>query len=63
MSDLLLRLVVSIQTLSVRADEERGQGMVEYALILVLVSVIAILMLTNLGQLVNNTFSTVVSSF
>ena len=66
-SDLLLRLVVSLQTLTAPAgadaDGERGQGMVEYSLILALVAVIAIVMLTTLGKQVNNTFSSIVSSF
>ncbi len=66
-SELMLRLVVALQaqahTLRARASEERGQGMVEYSLILALVAVIAIVMLTSLGQQVNNTFSSVVSSF
>ena len=38
---------VSLQTLRAR---EEGQGMVEYALILVLVSVVAILALTGVGE-------------
>ena len=65
-SDLLLRLVVALQTLTAPAaadDGERGQGMVEYSLILALVAVIAIVMLTTLGKQVNNTFSSIVSSF
>lgn len=43
-------------------DEERGQGMVEYALILVLIAVVVIAILTVLGGKVNTTFSTVSSS-
>ena len=39
MSDLMLKLYVSLQTLRAR---EEGQGMVEYALILALVSVVAV---------------------
>ena len=38
MSDLMLKLFVSLQTLRAR---EEGQGLVEYALILALVSVVA----------------------
>jgi len=39
--------------------KERGQGMVEYALILVLVAVIVIAVLTLMGPLIGNIFSTI----
>ena len=42
---------------------EEGQGMVEYALILVLVSIVVILILTLLGGTIQNVFSDIVSSF
>ncbi len=42
--------------------KERGQGMVEYALILVLVAVVVIAALTIMGPLVSNVFSTINSS-
>ena len=51
MSDLVTRLVGAIQ--SRRRD---GQAMVEYALILALVSVVSILVLTGMGLNVNTTF-------
>ena len=41
---------------------EDGQGLVEYALILVLISVVVILMLKGVGGNVNNTFSAVNSA-
>lgn len=41
------------------ALNERGQGMVEYALILVLVAVVVIAALTVMGPLVSNVFSTI----
>ena len=41
------------------ALKEKGQGMVEYALILVLVAVVVIAALTILGPLVRNVFSTI----
>lgn len=41
---------------------ERGQGMVEYALILVLVAIVVIAALTIMGPLVANVFSTINSS-
>ncbi|MGO8687478.1 MAG: Flp family type IVb pilin [Candidatus Dormibacteria bacterium] len=43
-------------------DRESGQGMVEYALILVLIAVVVIVILTVVGNQVNNIFSNVSSS-
>jgi pilus assembly protein Flp/PilA len=40
---------------------QEGQGMVEYALILVLVSIVVILILTTLGGTLKNVFSDIVS--
>ena len=40
---------------------EEGQGLVEYALILVLIAVVVIVLLTTLGGQVQSTFSTIVS--
>ena len=42
-------------------DEEDGQGMVEYALILVLIAVVVIVVLTTVGKRVSNLFSNVSS--
>ncbi len=39
--------------------KEKGQGMVEYALILVLVAVVVIAALTIMGPLVSNVFATI----
>ena len=39
---------------------QRGQGMVEYALILVLVSIVVIVVLLTMGRQINNVFSNVV---
>jgi pilus assembly protein Flp/PilA len=41
-------------------SKERGQGLVEYALIMVLVVVIVIVVLALLGPMVGNMFSSVV---
>jgi pilus assembly protein Flp/PilA len=41
-------------------SKERGQGLVEYALIMVLVVVIVIVVLAFLGPMVGNMFSSVV---
>lgn len=42
--------------------KERGQGMVEYALILVLVAIVVIAALTIMGPLVSNIFNTINSN-
>jgi pilus assembly protein Flp/PilA len=39
--------------------KKKGQGLVEYALILVLIAIVVILILTFLGSKVNSTFSTI----
>lgn len=44
----------------IREDCEDGQGLVEYALILVLVAFVVIIMLTVLGPQIGNVFSNVV---
>ncbi len=44
------------------APKEKGQGLVEYALILVLVSVVVIIVLALLGPAIGNVFSTIMSS-
>ena len=41
--------------------KERGQGLVEYALILVLVAVVVIVILALLGPAIGNVFSNIVS--
>ena len=40
-------------------DEEEGQGLVEYALILVLISVVAIAIMTTVGGKVSGVFSSI----
>ena len=50
-----------IRNLLARLQREEGQGMVEYALILVLVSIVVILILTLLGGTIVNVFSDIVS--
>lgn len=40
--------------------KQEGQGMVEYALILVLVSIVVILVLSLMGGTIKNTFSDIV---
>lgn len=38
--------------------KEKGQGLVEYAMILVLVAIVVIVVLTLLGPIIGNVFST-----
>ena len=52
-----------IRNLLTRLEREEGQGMVEYALILVLVSIVVILILTLLGGTIGNVFSDIVQGF
>jgi pilus assembly protein Flp/PilA len=42
---------------------EEGQGLVEYALILVLVAIVVIAILTLLGPQIGNVFSRITSAF
>ena len=44
------------------ALKEKGQGMVEYALILVLVSIVVIVILLTMGNQIKNVFSNVVAA-
>jgi pilus assembly protein Flp/PilA len=42
--------------------QKKGQGLVEYALILVLVAIVVIVILSVLGPAIGNVFSTVLNS-
>lgn len=44
------------------SKKEKGQGLVEYALILVLVAIVVIAVLTIMGPMIGNVFSTINSS-
>lgn len=44
------------------SNTERGQGLVEYALILVLVAIVVFAALMILGPVIGNTFSTINTS-
>jgi pilus assembly protein Flp/PilA len=55
---MLKNLFERVQALRARRSE-KGQGMVEYALILVLIAVVVIVILGVLGGKVSTTFSTV----
>ncbi len=56
---LLSQLMVMYQNLL--APREEGQGLVEYALILVLVAIVVIAILTLLGDQVSTVFSQITS--
>jgi pilus assembly protein Flp/PilA len=49
----------NLLNLADRRDDERGQGMVEYALILVMIAIVVIVILQVVGSQVNNVFSNV----
>jgi pilus assembly protein Flp/PilA len=57
LSGLYLRL--QAQFASRLEQGEAGQGMVEYALILVLIAIVVIVILSVLGKQVNNAFSNI----
>lgn len=44
------------------ASKEKGQGLVEYAIILALIAIVVIAVMTTLGQKVNNTFNMIGNS-
>ena len=43
-------------------EKEKGQGLVEYALILVMVAIVVLVVLLVLGPVIGNTFSLINSS-
>jgi pilus assembly protein Flp/PilA len=54
LSDIYLRLREKLASFG-----EEGQGMLEYALILVLIAVVVIVILSTVGKRASNTFSTI----
>lgn len=55
-------LKVHLRALLILAQREEGQGLVEYALILSLVSIISIAALTTLGTTIESVFKTVTTA-
>lgn len=56
----MTRLFLALRERLVRAaEDDSGQGLVEYALILVLIAVVVIVILAVVGNQVKNTFSNV----
>jgi len=58
----MVEYVKSLYGLYVDEDQFEGQGLVEYALILVLISVVAIAVMATLGGKVKGVFQTVSST-
>lgn len=59
----MLSIITKVQVALARAfDEEEGQGLTEYALILALIAVVAIAALTLLGGKVSDVLSTAAGS-
>jgi pilus assembly protein Flp/PilA len=59
---VLSNLYLRLRELAIRKttlDKQEGQGMIEYALILVLIAVVVIIILTVVGGQVKNVFSNV----
>jgi pilus assembly protein Flp/PilA len=59
MSDLLLRLFVRAKLIM---EDNKGQGLVEYALILVLIAIVVIAAVRSVGSSTNSTFSSINSA-
>ena len=55
-------MIVSVRESESIHGSQRGQGMVEYALILVLVSIVVIVILLTMGNQIVNVFSNVVAA-
>ncbi len=59
LNEVMVKIAALTQMLRARFEQEEGQGMVEYALILVLVSVVALIALGTIGTNVNTIFETI----
>jgi len=57
-----LEFLARKEVLMLFAPKEKGQGLVEYALILVLVAIVVIAVLMIMGPTIGNTFSLINSS-
>jgi pilus assembly protein Flp/PilA len=52
----------SIRNKTIALFNERGQGLIEYILILVLIAVVVLIIITGLGGTVNDTYSAINSA-
>jgi pilus assembly protein Flp/PilA len=62
MTEFLKSLYVRLSTSISAVKNQKGQGLVEYALILVLIAIVVIAMVTGIGGKANEVFSTVNSA-
>jgi pilus assembly protein Flp/PilA len=62
MLELMNRIASSVAERHRQADAQRGQGLVEYGLILVLVSVVVVVALTALSGQLNTVFDSIKNS-
>jgi pilus assembly protein Flp/PilA len=62
MFEIIDRIGLSIAERRDQADGQRGQGLVEYGLILVLVSIVVVVALTALSGQLNTVFDTIKNS-
>ena len=58
----ILRSVIERKAIMLFAPKEKGQGLVEYAIILALIAIVVIAVMRLLGPKIGNTFSTINSS-
>lgn len=58
----MMLMPISYGRLLAVVSRKEGQGMVEYALILVLVSIVVIVILLTMGKQIRNVFSNVVAA-
>ena len=59
LNNLLLSLVTRVDDLFTRSDEEEGQTLIEYGLIIALVSIVAIITLTTVGTNIGKVFTSI----
>jgi pilus assembly protein Flp/PilA len=63
---MVLRQIIILKGISIMfmlfAPKERGQGLVEYAIILALIAIVVIGIMGTLGKKVNNTFNSIGAS-
>lgn len=62
MLSLFIHMLANIHLSQPKPSQEEGQGLVEYALILVFVSVVMILLLTILGPGISNVYQNIINA-
>ena len=58
-NNLLLNLVARVDDFFTHADDEEGQTLIEYGLIIALVSIVAIITLTTVGTNIGKVFTSI----